>query len=229
MKKRPKSASPTRAKKAGGKAPAKKAAAKTRPKKSARAKASAKAKGGKRTREAVVRDLMERIRDIPDFPKPGILFKDITPLLGHPPSLEAIVEQLAAGIRKSGAELLVGIESRGFIFGAPLALVLGLPFVPVRKPGKLPYKTVKVSYALEYGHDSLEMHEDAIAHGAKVCIVDDLLATGGTAGGTAQLVEQQGGQVVSFAFVIELGFLGGRGKLLAPRAGTEVLSLIRYD
>ncbi len=184
---------------------------------------------GRRNREAVVRDLMLRIRDIPDFPKPGILFKDITPLLGHPPSLAAIIEQMAAGIRKTGAELLVGIESRGFIFGAPLALALGLPFVPVRKPGKLPYRTVKVSYALEYGHDSLEMHEDAIAHGAKVCIVDDLLATDGTAGGTAQLVEQQGGEVVSFAFVIELGFLGGREKLVGPRNGADVLSLIRYD
>lgn len=225
MKKRPKSARAARATKPGSDRPAPKRAA---PKRRA-GKRAGQTTTPKRSREAVVRDLMERVRDIPDFPRPGILFKDITPLLGHPPSLAAIVEHLAAGIRKTGAELLVGIESRGFLFGAPLALALGLPFVPVRKPGKLPYRTVKVSYALEYGQDSLEMHEDAIARGAKVCIVDDLLATGGTAGGTAQLVEQQGGEVVSFAFVIELGFLGGRARLVAPRSSADVLSLIRYD
>jgi adenine phosphoribosyltransferase len=180
-------------------------------------------------KEAVIKDLIERIRDVPDFPKPGILFKDITPLLSHPPSFKAIIDRLGEVVGPIKPDVIAGIEARGFIFGAPLALALGVPFVPVRKPGKLPYRTVKVSYALEYGHDTLEMHEDAVARSARVVILDDLLATGGTAGGTAKLIEQQGGVVVAFAFAIELGFLGGRGKLLAERTGSQVISLIKYD
>jgi adenine phosphoribosyltransferase len=164
------------------------------------------------------------IRDVPDFPKPGILFKDITPLLSHGPSFRIVTQLLGEKIAPARPELLVGVESRGFIFGAALASSMGLGFVPVRKPGKLPYHTTRVEYALEYGKDALEMHKDAIPPGARVVIVDDLLATGGTAGATVELVKGQGGVVAGLAFVIELAFLSGRQKL-APH---KVDALIQY-
>jgi adenine phosphoribosyltransferase len=156
--------------------------------------------------------LKARIRDVPDFPKPGILFKDVTPLIGHGESFRLCVELLAERSREVSPELVVGIESRGFIFGAAVADRIGAGFVPVRKPGKLPYKSVRESYALEYGTDALEMHEDAV-EGKRCLIVDDLLATGGTAGATARLIERCGGRVIGFSFVIELAFLDGRKKL----------------
>jgi adenine phosphoribosyltransferase len=169
-------------------------------------------------------NLESLIRNVPDFPKPGILFKDITPLLGHPTAFRLVTDLFEERLAKDKPDLVVGIESRGFIFGAALAQRLGVGFVPVRKPGKLPYKTRKVTYDTEYSTDTLEMHEDAIAKGARVVVVDDLLATGGTAGATARLVEEEGGTVVKLAFVVELDFLAGRGRL----GGREVVSLIRY-
>ncbi|MEO0323285.1 MAG: adenine phosphoribosyltransferase [Myxococcota bacterium] len=168
--------------------------------------------------------LKSLIRDVPDFPKPGILFKDITPLLAHPEGFVACLDLLAEHAQASGAEALVGMESRGFIFGAALAARLGLPFVPARKPGKLPAPAARVEYALEYGTDALEMHLDALAPGQKTLIVDDLIATGGTARATAELVAKVGGEVVGFAFVIELTFLSGREKL-APH---PVHALLTY-
>ena len=153
------------------------------------------------------------IRDVPDFPKPGILFKDITPLIGNPEGLSAVLNLLADPFRGLGITAVAGMESRGFIFGVPVAERLGAGFVPIRKPGKLPYKTVSESYALEYGTDSLEIHEDAVKKGDKVLIVDDLLATGGTANAAMKLVRSLGAEVVAAAFVIELGFLNGREKL----------------
>jgi adenine phosphoribosyltransferase len=156
------------------------------------------------------------IRDIPDFPKQGIVFKDITPLLASARALEQAAQELAAPFTKAGVDVVVGIESRGFIFGPLVAQRLGAGFVPVRKLGKLPYKTIQASYDLEYGRDSVEMHVDAIAPGQKVLIVDDLIATGGTVGAACSLVEQLGGSIVGLAFVIELSFLNGRQRL-APR------------
>jgi adenine phosphoribosyltransferase len=156
--------------------------------------------------------ILSRIRDVPDFPKPGILFKDVTPLLGDGPAFRLVTDLLAEKIAANKPELIVGIESRGFIFGAALAERLGVGFVPVRKPGKLPFRTTRETYALEYGTDALEMHEDAVAD-KRCLVVDDLLATGGTAAATARLVERQGGQVTGFAFVIELDFLKGRARL----------------
>ena len=169
-------------------------------------------------------EVRKHIRDIPDFPKAGILFKDITPLLGQAGAFRLVIDLFEERLAGQKPDVIVGIESRGFIFGAALALRLGVGFVPVRKPGKLPYKCRRISYDTEYSTDSLEMHEDAIARGARVVIVDDLLATGGTAGATARLVEEQGGSVASLAFVVELDFLSGRGRL----GGREVASLIHY-
>lgn len=169
-------------------------------------------------------DLTPFIRDVPDFPKPGILFKDISPLLADAKAFGACIDALAEHARELNAEVIVGMESRGFIFGTPLALKLGLPFVPARKPGKLPAKCVKVEYELEYGTDSLEMHEDAFSKGARVLVVDDLIATGGTAAATAGLVEKVGGVLAGYLFVIELGFLDGRKKL----GDSPVRSLIKY-
>jgi adenine phosphoribosyltransferase len=167
--------------------------------------------------------IAERIRDVPDFPKPGILFKDVTPLLGDGPAFRLTIDLLAERLADDTAELIVGIESRGFIFGAALAERLGRGFVPVRKPGKLPYRTTRETYALEYGTDALEMHEDAVT-GRRCLVVDDLLATGGTAAATGRLVEKLGGTVTGFAFVIELDFLKGR-----PRLGEHpVYALIHY-
>jgi adenine phosphoribosyltransferase len=167
--------------------------------------------------------IQARIRDVPDFPKPGILFKDVTPLLGDGPAFRTVTDLLAEKIAPHKPELIVGIESRGFIFGAALAERLGIGFVPVRKPGKQPFKTTRETYALEYGTDALEMHEDAVA-GRSCLVVDDLLATGGTASATARLVERQGGKVEGFAFVIELDFLKGRQRL----GQRPVYSLLHY-
>jgi adenine phosphoribosyltransferase len=164
-----------------------------------------------------------RVRDVPDFPKPGILFKDITPLLADGPSFKLTTDLLAERVAPHRPELIVGIESRGFIFGAALAERLGVGFVPVRKPGKLPFKAMRESYTLEYGTDALEMHEDAVDR-RRCVIVDDLLATGGTAAATSRLVERLGGEVQAFAFVIELDFLSGRQRL-----GTKPLhALLHY-
>jgi adenine phosphoribosyltransferase len=167
--------------------------------------------------------ILSRIRDVPDFPKPGILFKDVTPLIGDGPAFRLVTDLLEERIDGNKPEMIVGIESRGFIFGAALAERLGVGFVPVRKPGKLPYKTTRETYSLEYGTDALEMHEDAVEK-RRCLIVDDLLATGGTAAATARLVEKQGGLVEGFAFVIELDFLKGRERL----GGRPVHALIHY-
>lgn len=158
-------------------------------------------------------DLKALIRDIPDFPQPGILFRDITPLLGDPRGFGHALDLLEADVRERGAEAIVGIESRGFIFGTPLANRLALPFVPVRKPGKLPAARMSVEYSLEYGQSRLDIHEDALSPGARTYIVDDLLATGGTALAAAKLVEMIGGGVAGMGFVIELEALGGRRRL----------------
>jgi len=162
------------------------------------------------------------IRDVPDFPKPGILFKDITPILGEPELLRETVAALALPFRSEKISKVLGIESRGFIFAPLLALELGTGFVPARKPGKLPWETIRESYALEYGNDALEIHRDAFKAGERVLVVDDLLATGGTASAAARLVEKVGGTVAGAAFVIELEFLGGRVKLPIPKVHTLV-------
>jgi adenine phosphoribosyltransferase len=164
------------------------------------------------------------IRDVPDFPKKGILFKDLTPVLANPALFRQVIDGFAARWRDEGIARIVSVESRGFLFGAPLAYAIDAGLGIVRKPGKLPYQTVRESYDLEYGQDSLELHIDAVNPGERVLIVDDLLATGGTAGAAARLVEQQGGTVAGFAFVVELGFLAGRTRL-GERA---VQSLVTY-
>ena len=158
-------------------------------------------------------DLKRIIRDVPDFPKAGILFKDITPLLADADALRASIEQLAQPYRDEAVDLVVGIESRGFIFGTALARELGVGFVPIRKPGKLPADAISAEYELEYGTDKIEIHTDAIAGGQKVALVDDLLATGGTMAAACQLVSELKGEIVGISFVIELGFLNGREKL----------------
>jgi len=158
-------------------------------------------------------DLKAHIRDIPDFPKPGILFRDITPLLGNPAAMQYGIDQLAEQVTDYRVDYIVGIESRGFIFGMPLAYKLGVGFAPVRKPGKLPAAVHAASYALEYGSDTLELHQDAFPTGSRVLIIDDLIATGGTATATAELIEQTGCTVAGFGFLIELVGLGGRAKL----------------
>src|ERR687886_1091905 len=158
-------------------------------------------------------DLRGFIRDIPDFPKPGIVFKDITPLLLDPRALDAAVRELADWARPRGVQFVVAAEARGFILGAALARELGAGFVPARKPGKLPHDTVSAEYILEYGVDALEMHADALAHGARVLVHDDLLATGGTACALCDLVQSRGADVVGCAFIVELSFLAGRERL----------------
>jgi adenine phosphoribosyltransferase len=170
-------------------------------------------------------DLGAHIRDIPDFPKPGILFKDITPLLLDPPAMDAAVGALADWARPREVDFVVAAEARGFILGGALAGRLGAGFVPARKPGKLPSQVVSAEYILEYGVDALEMHADAIAHGARVLIHDDLLATGGTARALADLVESLGATVVGCAFLVELSFLDGRRRL----DGFDVHALLAYD
>jgi adenine phosphoribosyltransferase len=177
-----------------------------------------------------LRYLRAHLRDVPDFPKPGILFKDITPLLADPRAFHITLDLFAERFIGEHVDVVVGIESRGFIFGAALAARLNASFVPVRKPGKLPYKTDEVAYALEYGEAVLQMHVDSIKAGAKVLIVDDLLATGGTASAAAELTRRQNGVVVGFAFVVELDFLGGRQKLIDGAQGkVGVYSLVHYD
>jgi adenine phosphoribosyltransferase len=168
--------------------------------------------------------LKAKIRDVPDFPKPGIVFKDITTLLKDPGGLKRTSDLMAELVRGRDASKILAIESRGFLLGGMLADRLGLGLVPVRKPGRLPARTRKVSYSLEYGTDTLEVHEDAIVPGERVLIVDDVIATGGTARAVAELAEGLGATVDAYAFLIELGFLNGREKL----AGYEILSLIRY-
>ena len=169
-------------------------------------------------------NLTPYIRDIADFPKPGILFYDITTLLKHPVGLKAVLEQMTARYQGRQIDTVIGIESRGFIFAPYIAAQLGAGFVPVRKPKKLPAEKESISYDLEYGTDTLEIHRDAIGNGHNVVIVDDLLATGGTAQAVTQLVERLGGTVTGLSFVVELEFLPGRAKL----AGYDVFSLLKY-
>jgi adenine phosphoribosyltransferase len=160
-----------------------------------------------------VQELLRFIRDIPDFPEPGIVFKDITPLLADPGAFRLAIDAMAATLDGSGADLVAGIEARGFVLAAPVAAALGVGFIPVRKAGKLPGETVGQEYALEYGTASVEVHRDALAASSKVAVLDDVLATGGTAEATCELLESLGGDVVAVSFLIELGFLRGRSKL----------------
>ncbi|MCL5025864.1 MAG: adenine phosphoribosyltransferase [Chloroflexi bacterium] len=169
-------------------------------------------------------DLAAKIRDIPDFPQKGILFKDITTLLKDPDAFHCAVDMLTETYRDKVVDVVVAVESRGFILAAPVAYNLGAGFVPVRKLGKLPAESIRVDYALEYGTNTLEMHRDAIQPGQRVLIIDDLLATGGTVAATVDLVERLGGEVIGLAFLIELLFLRGREKL----PGREILSLIQF-
>lgn len=172
----------------------------------------------------VLISLQDYIRNIPDFPNPGVMFKDITPLLASPEAFRASIEQLAQHFEGRGIDVIAAAEARGFIFGAPLALRLKAGFVPIRKPGKLPYATIAQEYDLEYGHDRLEVHSDALTPGHRVLLLDDVLATGGTMRACRDLVQSAGAELVACAFVIELTFLGGRAKL----EPCEVFSLISY-
>lgn len=170
-------------------------------------------------------NLKDFIRDIPDFPKPGIMFRDITPLLAKPVAFRETITRLANHYRKAGITAVCAAEARGFIFAAPLAMELNASFVPVRKPGKLPFTTDSLEYSLEYGTDWLEMHIDAVQRGDRVLMVDDLLATGGTMDACVKLAQKSGAQVVGCAFVIELTFLNARQRL----APVDCFSLIQYD
>jgi adenine phosphoribosyltransferase len=170
-------------------------------------------------------NLKTLVREVPDFPKPGILFYDITTLLKDADGFRSTIDALSTHYKDTGVDLVLGIEARGFIFAPALAYALKAGFVPVRKPKKLPAARATISYDLEYGQDTLEMHKDAILPGTRVLIVDDLLATGGTARATAQLVEMMGGKVIGIGIVIELTFLNGREKL----PGYDVFSLLKYD
>ena len=170
-------------------------------------------------------DLKKLIREVPDYPKPGILFYDLTTLLKDKQGFHALIDRLCDHYKNHSIDVVAGIEARGFIFAPALAYRLGAGFVPVRKPKKLPAKTASISYSLEYGKDTLEIHEDAIKPGQTVIVCDDLLATGGTAAATAKLVQNLGGKVDGAAFAVELTFLNGRAKL----PGLDVFSLIQYD
>ena len=171
-------------------------------------------------------DLRERIREIPDFPKPGIVFKDITPIMADAAALDHAVRAIADAARQHGpVDVVIAAEARGFLLGPAVARELGAGFVLARKPGKLPWSTVRAEYLLEYGSDALELHSDAIAEGARVLVHDDLLATGGTARALAELAEELGGSVVGMAFLVELGFLEGRRRL----EGFDVCALIGYE
>jgi adenine phosphoribosyltransferase len=172
----------------------------------------------------VTLDLRERIRDVPDFPKEGILFKDVMPLIADPEYFADSIRQLADWTRPREPDLVLGAEARGFIFGGALAYELGAGFIAARKPGKLPWETVEATYDLEYGTDRLEVHRDAVTPGARVVVLDDVLATGGTAKAKCELVETLGGAVVGAVFVIELAFLNGRDRL----SGYDVHSLVQY-
>jgi adenine phosphoribosyltransferase len=169
--------------------------------------------------------LKDYIRDIPDFPQPGVVFKDITPLLADGDALASCVESLSDAFADRPIDKVIGIEARGFIVAAPVAVALGAGFIPVRKAGKLPWKVHREQYQLEYGTDSLEIHSDGVTAGERVLILDDVLATGGTAAATASLVSALGAEAVGFGCVIELAFLGGRGKL----GDLEAVSLLRYE
>jgi adenine phosphoribosyltransferase len=169
-------------------------------------------------------DLKQHIRHVPDFPKPGILFYDITTLLRQPAGLRATIDQLSGPYEGKGIDAVVGIESRGFILGSAVAERIGAGFVPIRKPGKLPSRAIRESYALEYGTDALEMHEDAVRPGQRVLIVDDVLATGGTAAAAVALIRQLGGELRGLSFLIELSFLNGKAKL----PGEQVHSVLQY-
>jgi adenine phosphoribosyltransferase len=169
-------------------------------------------------------DLRQYIRDIPDFPKAGILFKDITPLLAQPRAFRHAIEELARHYAGKNVDVVASAEARGFLFAAPLALQMDKPLVPLRKPGKLPHKTHSLRYELEYGSAELQIHIDAVSAGARVLMLDDLLATGGTMEASCQLIEKAGGQVIGCAFLVELTFLGGRARL-QPH---EVFSLVSY-
>jgi len=169
--------------------------------------------------------LRAKIRDVPDFPKPGIVFKDLTPALADPKVFQEVVEAFRSRWASHRISKIVGIESRGFIFGAPLAVALGAGFVPARKAGKLPYQRISESYGLEYGEATLELHVDALKKGERVLVVDDLLATGGTAAAAGKLVARQGAELVGYAFAVELVFLGGAAKL----GGTPIHALLRYE
>ena len=170
-------------------------------------------------------NIKEKIRTVPDFPKKGIMFRDITPLLADPAAFRHAIQQFLSHYRNRGITVVASAESRGFIFGSVLAYELGVGFVPLRKPGKLPFKKIRQEFQTEYSTDAFEIHEDAIKKGDKVLIVDDLIATGGTAKAAADLIEKLGGKVAGFAFLIDLSFLGGRRKL----QGYEVFSLVQYD
>ena len=172
----------------------------------------------------IAEKLTKTIRDVPDFPKPGILFKDITPVLADPELSLEVSKEFYEYWEDKGVEAVVGIESRGFIYGLQLAQQLGVPFIPVRKAGKLPFKTIKHSYDLEYGSAEIEIHIDAIAEGQKVLIHDDLLATGGTAKAACELIEKIGGEVLGYSFLVELAFLDGAKKL----DGKDVHSLVTF-
>lgn len=176
------------------------------------------------TAEALAQRLRASIRDVPDFPKPGILFKDITPVLGDAVLFRDIIHHLADHYADQNIDAIAGIESRGFLFGAPLAMQLQVPFIPFRKLGKLPHHKVRVDYALEYGADSIEAHADAIGQGTRVLVVDDVLATGGTAEASGRLVKSMGGELAGFCIPVELGFLNGRGRL----DGTPLHTLVTY-
>ncbi|HEY4156603.1 MAG TPA: adenine phosphoribosyltransferase [Polyangiaceae bacterium] len=165
------------------------------------------------------------IREVPDFPQRGVLFRDITPLLCDPRGFQIVLDTIAHRFMGERVDAVVGVESRGFIFGGAMAARLNASFVPVRRPGKLPYRTDKVSYSLEYGESELEMHRDALREGAQVLVVDDLLATGSTAAAAGELVDRQGATVLAYAFVIELNSLGGRDRLMP----TPCLSIVRFD
>lgn len=164
------------------------------------------------------------VRDIPDFPQPGIVFKDITPVLAHGDVFRELIEDLAGRFSDEGIDRIAAIESRGFLFGAPIAVELGIGIAPIRKPGKLPHETRRVDYALEYGTDALEAHVDAFQPGERVLLVDDVLATGGTAAGAVRLIETLGATVVASTFLVELGFLQGRAKL----AELPIVSVLEY-
>lgn len=170
-------------------------------------------------------EVREIIRVVPDFPEPGVLFKDITPLLANGPLFERVTDWIVEQYRVEAPTHIIGMESRGFLFGAPVAHRLGAGFIPARKPGKLPWKTVRVEYELEYGTDALELHQDAFGPEARVLIVDDLLATGGTALAACQLVDKLGAKLVGTCFAIELGFLNGRARL----GDVRIDSLVTYD
>jgi adenine phosphoribosyltransferase len=175
-------------------------------------------------REILANDVISEIRDVPDFPKPGILFKDITTVLRNGPLFARLCNHFADLVRESGCNVVAGIESRGFLFAAPVAASLGLPLALVRKPGKLPWKTRSISYALEYGTDTIQMHEDAVRPGERVALLDDLLATGGTMEAATRLVRDLGAEVGLVAFAVELAFLDGRRRL----PGLPVDSLVTF-